>query len=99
MTAVEQHQFTQAMPKISEIWAKISRVIHDSSADETLHLLEKENFVMESFVESKKCSFLCVRKQLPVAALIQDMRKEGGPWAAEIIFCNALSRTKRKLCV
>lgn len=100
MTAVKQHQFTYAMPKISEIWAKISRAIHGSCADEPLYIFRKREFCHGLFCGIKELQLsLCKKLAASCSFDLEYNRKQGGAWAAEIIFCCALSRTKRKLSV
>lgn len=79
MTAVKQHQFTQAMPKISEIWAKISRVIHDSYADEPFHLFRKREFCYGEFCGIKEMQLSVCKKV--VASCSPDLGYEKRGWA------------------
>lgn len=49
MAAVKQHLITYAVPKISEIWAEISRAIHGSCADEPFCIFRKRELCHGQF--------------------------------------------------
>lgn len=54
VSAVKQHLFTYVVPKISEVWAEISRAINGSWADELLCIFRNREFCHGQFCGIKE---------------------------------------------